>query len=469
MIYFSYILLLLLLIFIILYIRTKNKLNNEIKNVYSILDSLPYIIVIHDMEKIYYLSPLYKKIVNKKIESMKDYLDLFPKNERIKILNILAEEKNGYYQETYREINGRKFYIISRPMKYNGKNVSIRVFNDITDYIKKEHEIENMNSITEIINQLFNLTYSNDYNLKGTLEVIYNYLKKLKFIDMFAFAEIEGDKANLEVFYKNKKIELTSYDNEKRMIWYMKKKKLKKLYIENTMEFKNEGYGINMDLDVKEFTLYIFSFYYENEMKGVFSFSKIGKNAYSQRDKKIIELLASQIDFILKYQYTLFNYHKDKEYFKNLANKDPLTKLYSRNFFNEWIIKHSGYLKRKNKKSIFVMIDVNKFKRINDTYGHSTGDDVLRFIGNKIIENIRVMDIGVRFGGDEFLIVFPDTNIEDINKKMEVLCKEIRDNKFYFDIDISYGISEFNGENYIESLKKADEKMYEMKKRKNGG
>ncbi|KAF2957086.1 GGDEF domain-containing protein [Marinitoga sp. 38H-ov] len=461
------ILLIVLILFVFLYFKTKYKLEKNIKNFYFILDNLPHIIVIHDMNKIYYLSPSYKNIINKEIKKIEDYLSIFSENEKAEIIKILSDEKKGVYKNGYRTINNREFYIISKPIIYNGKKVSMKIFNDITDIIEKDTELNNMNNVNEIINQLLNLTYSSEYNLIGTVEIIYNYLRKLNFIDLFSFAEIKNDIANINIYYKNKKMTYTSSKNDKILIWYIYNNNIKKLYIEDIFKFNKYKTILNLGSEIKELTSYIFSFKFENEISCIF-FSKIGNDAYSNRDKKIIELLASQINFILRYQYVLHKYNIDKEYFKNIANKDPLTKLYSRFFFNEWILKHSEYLKRKNKKSIFVMIDINKFKNINDTYGHLVGDEVLKFVGNRILENIRAMDIAVRFGGDEFLLVFLDTNIEDINKKMKILCKEIKKNKFDFDLDISYGISEFNGENYVEALKIADENMYKMKNIKNG-
>lgn len=92
------------------------------------------------------------------------------------------------------------------------------------------------------------------------------------------------------------------------------------------------------------------------------------------------------------------------------ANTDALTGIYNRRAFNQ---KLTEDLSDKQKKMSIIMIDIDHFKRLNDTYGHLTGDKVLKFVATLIGKNIRGQDYLARFGGEEFVVILPDTPLEN--------------------------------------------------------
>lgn len=92
------------------------------------------------------------------------------------------------------------------------------------------------------------------------------------------------------------------------------------------------------------------------------------------------------------------------------ANTDALTGIFNRRAFNQ---KLSEELANKKKNLSIIMIDIDHFKRLNDTYGHLTGDKVLKFIATLIGKNIRGQDFLARFGGEEFVIILPETPLEN--------------------------------------------------------
>jgi diguanylate cyclase len=91
------------------------------------------------------------------------------------------------------------------------------------------------------------------------------------------------------------------------------------------------------------------------------------------------------------------------------ANTDALTGIYNRRAFNQ---KLAEELADKKKNLSIIMIDIDHFKRLNDTYGHLTGDKVLKFVASLIGKNIRGQDYLARFGGEEFVIILPETPLE---------------------------------------------------------
>ncbi|NIA12428.1 MAG: diguanylate cyclase [Nitrospiraceae bacterium] len=146
---------------------------------------------------------------------------------------------------------------------------------------------------------------------------------------------------------------------------------------------------------------------------------------------------------------------------------DPLTQLYNRRFLEDKVPAFlEDYYKAELPISV-VMIDIDFFKRVNDTYGHDAGDCVLRDIGKLLRENLRSSDFAIRYGGEEFLIVLPNTKGKETCKKLDKLHNYIAGKKFCKDkinITISAGVNECNpSSNLISCIKKADEKLYKAK------
>ena len=161
-----------------------------------------------------------------------------------------------------------------------------------------------------------------------------------------------------------------------------------------------------------------------------------------------------------------------QEELKLLASTDPMTKLYNRRYFVD-MSKSILDLAKRNKTDITVaMLDIDKFKNVNDTYGHKVGDDVIIALTSILQEQSRESDIVCRWGGEEFIILFPTTNIdgalvisEKIRKVTEDLVIKLENNR-ELKFTISIGISKFNNEddmNIEASINRADEALYEAK------
>lgn len=159
---------------------------------------------------------------------------------------------------------------------------------------------------------------------------------------------------------------------------------------------------------------------------------------------------------------------------QELSNRDPLTNLYNRRYLSE-ISKELFLLAKRNETSLsVVMIDIDKFKNINDTHGHDVGDKILKLLAKTLIENLREIDIVARLGGEEFVILLPDTDIKSAYNKSEEIRKVIQ--KLSFKIDdsnnlkftVSIGVSAYNAEDDVtfdEILKKSDNALYEAKEK----
>ena len=155
---------------------------------------------------------------------------------------------------------------------------------------------------------------------------------------------------------------------------------------------------------------------------------------------------------------------------KKLAFYDEITGLPNRNLFKERFLFVCEQAKRNNKKIMVLMLDFDKFKLINDQYGHDTGDSLLKNFANRVKKIMRKTDTFARFGGDEFVMVLPDFNntsdMENFATKILGLFKEpFRIGKLRLQINGSMGISVFPDDsvNYSDLVKFADSAMYAAK------
>lgn len=155
-------------------------------------------------------------------------------------------------------------------------------------------------------------------------------------------------------------------------------------------------------------------------------------------------------------------------YQERLANTDPLTGAYNRRYLNEFSFEYLKIVKRENKDLSLLLIDLDDFKIINDSYGHEIGDIVIKELVKISKASIRESDLVVRFGGDEFIVLLPNTNILNArlvaNKIMNKVNEYNKDKEYNFSISI--GTSHYKiGDNSIDDLiARADNSLYEAKR-----
>ena len=149
---------------------------------------------------------------------------------------------------------------------------------------------------------------------------------------------------------------------------------------------------------------------------------------------------------------------------------DGLTGAFNRRYLEDTLSKDFDKFERYNHIFSIIMIDIDHFKKINDTYGHQAGDEVLKFLVKKIKENIRKFDIVARYGGEEFCIVLYETNKDNAIILAERLRNLIQNSKVKFQdkiikFTISLGVSTVNKtmKNYEELIRKADAALYRAK------
>lgn len=167
-----------------------------------------------------------------------------------------------------------------------------------------------------------------------------------------------------------------------------------------------------------------------------------------------------------------FKLEELNEELKDLSNCDPLTHVYNRRYFSEISSKMLSLSNRNAQNIGLIILDIDKFKSINDTYGHSIGDKVIISLAQNLQTLVRDCDIVARFGGEEFVVLLSNLSLDNAQNIAEKLRKEIEKLEIICEGNIlkytvSLGVAlydELKDEGNMEhTLKRADDALYEAK------
>ncbi|MBW4637596.1 MAG: PAS domain S-box protein [Gloeocapsa sp. UFS-A4-WI-NPMV-4B04] len=163
---------------------------------------------------------------------------------------------------------------------------------------------------------------------------------------------------------------------------------------------------------------------------------------------------------------------KLRETLHNQSTRDPLTGLFNRRYMEDSLEREIHRCDRKQQPLSVMMIDIDHFKRFNDSFGHEAGDTVLRELGQFLQRYVRGSDIACRYGGEEFTLILPEASIDVTQKRAEQLCNDIKhlnlENRYYAlgSLTLSIGIASFptHGLSLEAVIRAADAALYIAKK-----
>ncbi len=202
----------------------------------------------------------------------------------------------------------------------------------------------------------------------------------------------------------------------------------------------------------------------KDKVVGLMTVQAYAEGAYTQNELSTLKILSNYVSIALDNSNTYKNMER-------IAIYDNLTGLYSRREILKIGENSLNIFKKTGQKMTVAMIDIDRFKVINDTYGHVEGDKVLRSLAELISQNIRRTDFAGRYGGEEFLLVLTNTSADGAKILTEKIRKLVANKKIMLhknakiNITISIGLYEVqkNDKYFIACVKKADDAMYRAK------
>jgi len=387
----------------------------------------------------------------------------------VSITEINVENKFSRYKEGAESLSSRTM-IRNKLKEYNEKDISLQELKDYTqakysDGVKVLENIVSAFRITEgevIANwgekdfEIFSsyINYDNQTTeikiLQDNYFIIINSMIKKDNIKLgndivvFNFKplmnKINEQKTDCEIVYSEKKIENLETDkliiDYRRLLntnyWLKSKISKDKLYYTlNKLAFKIIGGFLFLLLIIAT------------------AFSK----TLTTTSKKIITELEEKVEKITE-----------------ISETDDMLGIYNRSKFFD-VLKSEIYRSRRYENNLsLIMFDVDRFKNINDEYGHLVGDKVLKKTTEIINSQIRELDLFARYGGDEFMILNPETKLNDAVKLAERVRKKIENTDFaeVKDVSCSFGVAELKVEDDIDSLlKRLDDALYKAKEKRN--
>ncbi len=203
----------------------------------------------------------------------------------------------------------------------------------------------------------------------------------------------------------------------------------------------------------------------EGEIIGCISLNSEQSNAFDAQDLQFFSVIGYQMAATLKHFQRFSS-------IKNIALYDTLTGLYNRRYFDERLGLEAQKSFYGGTALSLVMIDIDHFKRVNDTFGHTEGDKVLREIAGLLRTSVRKKDTVARYGGEEFILILPEAGIEESTMIAERIRRLVESTRFdvssaRLNLTVSLGISNFpnhRARSKEELVKMADQALYEAKR-----
>ncbi|MBP9960637.1 MAG: diguanylate cyclase [Pseudomonas sp.] len=207
----------------------------------------------------------------------------------------------------------------------------------------------------------------------------------------------------------------------------------------------------------------------DNRLEGLLGTIDIHQQQRDQREQEMAERLRGLAERVTHMEQEAQGYREHLEEQRQKALIDPLTGLPNRAAWSEHLEREMQAWQAQGGHLLVAMLDLDHFKRINDNYGHLAGDKVLKIVANELRKRLRGRDFIARFGGEEFVLLMPQSNLVSGCQQAEILRAAVEACPFHFKgervtITLSIGVTALrDGERSDIALKRADEALYRAK------
>ncbi len=453
----------LLCYFFIIYFSGNNNLINKYKQFYYLFNFILPAFVVFPLKNV---DMKWQKIIDLLI-LLSIIMLFFPfkkTNIEILIITLILFAAIAFYKFIF-SVFLKKIEISEYELKQKEEAFNIIEEQKIAVYKKeneeKEAEIKEITSLYTAVKDL-----SNTIRIEDTMDTIFEILKKLFKYNL----KISPD----DIFYIL--IVKKEYDFiiaktkgfEEAII-----KENEKIIIQSILKNISPGKGIVYKTLVKQednqdFFGFLKSFLYiplyaEKKLFGVLFISASKENIFNEKQLKYFKILSNQFAISLEKAYLY-------EEVEQMSITDSLTGLYVHRYFQDKLENEIKRASRYNKDLSLVIADIDFFKNINDTYGHITGDYILKTIAVIIKNYTSPVDTVARYGGEEFVIILPDTPKDKAHILAIKIRKEIENYKFKFQnfdikVTISMGVASYPQDALTRRalIEKADKALYKAK------
>ena len=370
-----------------------------------------------------------------------------------------------------RRLSGIKNIIFSN--KDNGTE-KIVINENYFDFSDLEELFYNEKFLNTVSKQYDNTILEGILNIDDLINKLdLDYKKNLSMILSYAMREILAERGIISIYDEEKEdfVELISQNvsKEKHLQMLIDKliQKQRNGYIRKSMyEQYNKSLDFYIPEDIKSFIFLPITKKVDKDINLNINNKIIGYiyldtnkilNIFNEKNylkiKKLVQLILLNID---NYNLTV------------LSSIDKLTNVYTRKYMDIAYNNIFNECRKENKSFSIIMADIDKFKEVNDTYGHQKGDEILKEVGEVLINNSDDLDIVARYGGEEFIIILPFTDKDQAYKKGEKIRRTIEEKLSIGKNDkltISLGVSQYpyHGQFKEEIIEKADQALYNAK------
>jgi diguanylate cyclase (GGDEF)-like protein len=192
---------------------------------------------------------------------------------------------------------------------------------------------------------------------------------------------------------------------------------------------------------------------------------------FAREHSQLAQLWAPFIAVYLREAAPVLEAKRLMEHLRESSMRDALTGLFNRRFLEEYVTTLVATSQRRKSGFSVLMLDLDYFKQVNDTFGHETGDKVLKTLADILVKSVRGSDLVIRYGGEEFLIILLDSGADDAVKVAEKIRVKVAETKIalpgtVLQKTISIGIADFpaDSDTFWQVVKFADVALYEAKR-----
>ncbi|MBP2022951.1 diguanylate cyclase (GGDEF)-like protein [Clostridium punense] len=332
-----------------------------------------------------------------------------------------------------------------------------------------EEAYEDIKIIGEIVQQI-----TATLDIEKVLFMIYKNIGKLMAADVFGIClcNKENESVDFKILMEQgepRPLYSLSINDEKsyaaRCIREKKEIFIKDLMVDGEKQIR---FGANSPSHRVKSMIY-YPLIIEEEVIGAMTVQSYRDNAHSNRSLEMIKALGAYIAIALNNSQKSEDLKAKKSELELLSKTDSLTGIYNRYYIMKKIKEEVEEYSKSRKAFSIVMLDIDYFKTINDVYGHNCGDYILVELSNMVNSILREQDVFARWGGEEFLMLLPDTNHHQAAKLCERLREKVESYNFFYNgnkinTTITFGVAQYNERIGVNStIKNADLSMYRGK------